>query len=118
MRQISEDEVLKEMLEYLGTDSDRRNVKCFTSEYNPSDNNEPIYDQLKTYCNRRGMVIMTFDLFNEMKSRWGAVSKRGRWVKADNGDCCYKCSECGFMRDAYLLDVGNYCPQCGARMDF
>ena len=44
--------------------------------------------------------------------------RRGRWMPADQiGDCCYTCSECGFERDAYLLDVGNYCPNCGARMD-
>lgn len=46
-----------------------------------------------------------------------APVRYGRWVPADQfGDCCYTCSECGFERDAYLLDVGNYCPACGARM--
>lgn len=47
-----------------------------------------------------------------------APVRYGRWVPADQfGDCCYTCSECGFERDAYLLDVGNYCPNCGAKMD-
>ena len=47
-----------------------------------------------------------------------APVRHGRWTPADQtGDCCYTCSECGFERDAYLLDVGNYCPACGARMD-
>lgn len=47
-----------------------------------------------------------------------APVRHGRWTPADQtGDCCYTCSECGFERDAYLLDVGNYCPVCGARMD-
>lgn len=47
-----------------------------------------------------------------------APIRRGRWIPADQtGDCCYTCSECGFERDAYLLDVGNYCPNCGAKMD-
>ena len=47
-----------------------------------------------------------------------APVRHGRWTPADQtGDCCYTCSECGFERDAYLLDVGNYCPNCGARMD-
>ena len=42
---------------------------------------------------------------------------RGEWITAkDKGDCCYRCSECGFMRDAYLLDVANFCPNCGADM--
>ena len=47
-----------------------------------------------------------------------APVRHGKWTPADQfGDCCYTCSECGFERDAYLLDVGNYCPACGARMD-
>ena len=47
-----------------------------------------------------------------------APVRHGRWIPTDyTGDCCYTCSECGFERDAYLLDVGNYCPNCGARMD-
>ena len=44
--------------------------------------------------------------------------RHGRWVPAFHvGDCCYRCSECQFLRDAYLLDIGNYCPNCGAKMD-
>ena len=43
--------------------------------------------------------------------------QHGYWVETDDGDCCYKCSECGFLRDAYILDVGNYCPHCGAQMN-
>lgn len=43
--------------------------------------------------------------------------KHGQWIEVAVGDCCYRCSECGFIRDAYLLDVGNYCPNCGAKMD-
>lgn len=47
-----------------------------------------------------------------------APVRHGRWIPSDyTGDCCYTCSECGFERDAYLLDVGDYCPNCGARMD-
>ena len=44
--------------------------------------------------------------------------RHGYWVPAMHiGDCCYSCSECQFLRDAYLLDIGNYCPNCGARME-
>lgn len=47
-----------------------------------------------------------------------APVRHGKWIPSDyTGDCCYTCSECGFERDAYLLDVGDYCPACGARMD-
>lgn len=44
--------------------------------------------------------------------------RHGHWIEDRSiGDCCYKCSNCGFIRDAYLLEIGNYCPQCGAKMD-
>ena len=47
-----------------------------------------------------------------------ATVRHGRWIPAVHvGDCCYHCSECQFLRDAYLIDIGNYCPNCGARMD-
>ena len=48
----------------------------------------------------------------------GAPVRHGRWIPAVYvGDCCYRCSECQFLRDAYLLGIGNYCPNCGAKMD-
>ena len=47
-----------------------------------------------------------------------APVRHGQWIPAVHvGDCCYRCSECQFLRDAYLIDIGNYCPNCGAKMD-
>ena len=47
-----------------------------------------------------------------------ATVRHGKWIPAVHvGDCCYHCSECQFLRDAYLIDIGNYCPNCGAKMD-
>ena len=47
-----------------------------------------------------------------------ALVRHGRWIPLPHtGDCCYTCSACGFLRDAYLLDTENYCPNCGAKMD-
>ena len=44
--------------------------------------------------------------------------RHGRWIPVVHAsDCCYRCSECQFLRDAYLIDIGNYCPKCGAKMD-
>lgn len=40
----------------------------------------------------------------------------GKWIPIDIGDCCYRCSNCDFVRDAYLLEKGTYCPNCGADM--
>lgn len=42
--------------------------------------------------------------------------KHGRWLPSDKGDCTYICSECGFIRDAYILEEKAYCPRCGADM--
>lgn len=55
------------------------------------------------------------DLANEIDK----MSVRlGEWIIAEDiGDCCYRCSNCGFIRDAYVLDVGKYCPQCGVKME-
>lgn len=44
--------------------------------------------------------------------------KKGEWIEITDRtmDCCYRCSECGFIRDAYFLEVTNFCPNCGADM--
>ena len=44
--------------------------------------------------------------------------KSGEWKEITDKtmDCCYRCSECGFIRDAYFLEVTNFCPNCGADM--
>lgn len=43
--------------------------------------------------------------------------KHGRWLPSGKGDCTYICSECGFVRDAYVLEEKAFCPHCGAKMD-
>lgn len=45
-----------------------------------------------------------------------AEPKHGRWIPSDKGDCTYICSECGFVRDAYILEEKAFCPHCGADM--
>lgn len=45
-----------------------------------------------------------------------AEPKHGRWLPSGKGDCTYTCSECGFVRDAYILEEKAYCPRCGADM--
>ncbi len=50
--------------------------------------------------------------------------KYGEWypIELDDddykADCCYRCSECGFIRDAYLLEEDEYCPKCGSKMRY
>lgn len=39
------------------------------------------------------------------------------WVpQPEKGDCIYKCSNCGCIRDAYVLEIDNYCQNCGSKM--
>lgn len=52
----------------------------------------------------------------QAEAQMKAEPKHGRWLPSDKGDCVYTCSECGFVRDAYLLDEKAYCPRCGADM--
>ena len=40
------------------------------------------------------------------------------WVPApDIGDCCYRCSACGKVRDGYCEEDDIRCACCGAHMD-
>ena len=81
---------------------------------------------LKDLSDGRGLcrVIMEDDFKKAIKKMPKGIIvdvspvQHGRWIPAVHvGDCCYRCSECQFLRDAYLLDIGNYCPNCGAKMD-
>ena len=38
--------------------------------------------------------------------------RHGRWIFRMNGSCA--CSECD---ETFYYEIGNYCPNCGAKMD-
>jgi rubrerythrin len=61
-------------------------------------------------------VLMNLELAIDNAQTIDAVV-HGEWVENKACDCCYVCSVCNFLRDAYLLDNGNFCPNCGARME-
>lgn len=46
--------------------------------------------------------------------------RHGHWIEeglVDGNQNRYcRCSECGFVRDAYVLEEKTYCPRCGADM--
>lgn len=54
-----------------------------TEEYNarmvianaPTVDAEPTEEQIKDYCRKRGLVVVSGELFNEMKARWSATQK-------------------------------------------
>lgn len=91
----------------------------------PTVDAEPTEEQVKEYCHKRCLVIVTSELFNEMKARWSAEPVRhGQWVhnKWSNMRHDYSCSLCGCRIegvDPFSLSATayNYCPECGAKMD-
>lgn len=90
---------------------DCNNTTCANCQYNDGVVYTSIPPQYK--CT----ITNEFHWNNDKCNVEFAPIKHGHWIQVDNRDCCYKCSECGFLRDAYILDVANYCPQCGARME-
>ena len=56
------------------------------------------------------------DLRDAIPSVDAAPMKRGTWIRVVVGDCCYRCSNCLFIRDAYLIDNANFCPNRGCDM--
>lgn len=73
---------------------------------------EAITTRIEEYCDLADLI----EIIETQATEDAEPVRYGRWIEVDVGDCCYRCSECGFIRDAYLLDIGNYCPQCGAKM--
>ncbi len=86
--------------------------------YEQLEDAEPTEEQVKEYCRKRCLVIVTSELFNEMKARWSAEPVRhGRWIVEEWINTIF-CSECG--NSWHIMDndteTFNYCPNCGAKM--
>ena len=71
-------------------------------------------EYIKKYCEKRGLVILTSEFYNKMKSRLSSAEperKIGQWTD-DNA-----CPFCGclpwFAHDIHTL---SFCPNCGADM--
>lgn len=86
---------------------------------------EPTEEQVREYCHKRCLTLVTAELFNEMKARWSAEPVRhGQWVE-NNGRYGWYCSQCKKENNyAYDYNENNvielqdhYCPNCGAKMD-
>ena len=87
----------------------------------PTVDAEPTEEQVKEYCHKRCLVIVTSELFNEMKARWSAEPvKYGHWVEIlDSPMLPLKlsmCSECGAEYAPQQTPHFSYCPHCGAKM--
>lgn len=82
---------------------------------------EPTEEQVKEYCRKRCLAIVTSELFNEMKARWSAEPVRhGHWINHHDDlfpeESTQECSVCHAEQMGTMLN-DNYCPNCGAKMD-
>ena len=82
---------------------------------------EPTEKQVVDYCHKRCLVVLSADLFHELKASYGKLPKQGKWVREMNvyDEPFYHCSACGECFDSNRDDtygIFNYCPNCGAKM--
>lgn len=74
----------------------------------PSAQPEITETQVKEYCEKRCLVVLTFDAFYRLKSAQ-PERKKGQWGYYD-GMC--SCSVC----NSHMDDISPFCPMCGADM--
>ena len=87
---------------------------------------EPTERQVVDYCNKRCLVVLSADLFHELKASYGKLPKRGEWIEdtttyAGPGLSNYKCSLCGKICGTWRSglepsELPNWCGNCGADM--
>ena len=82
---------------------------------------EPTENQVVDYCHKRCLVVLSADLFHELKASYGKMPKRGEWICEDLDNFRkYKvtCPHCGawFVGNYDAYDEPSeflYCPHCG-----
>lgn len=74
----------------------------------PSAQPEITEAQVKEYCEKRCLVLLTLDLFQRLKSTQPA-RKEGSWLNKGGKICCSECGRTNFLSP-------NFCPECGADM--
>lgn len=87
----------------------------------PSAQPEITEDDVKEFCRKRCLIVVTSDLYDEMIRRWASAERRGRWKPFDLtwGRSIYTCTACG---DAFEVPTEcgkpmyKFCPYCGASM--
>ena len=82
----------------------------------PSAQPEITEDDVKEYCRKRCLIVVTSDFYDEMYRRW-VITQPGRkpakWVKTEIG---WKCSNCTLCTNIKGKTEFNFCPNCGAEM--
>ena len=116
---ISRQEVLHELdwCDYELKDWQRCKLKTMVRDI-PSAQPEITEDDVKEYCRKRCLVVVTSDFYNAMYRRWVIAQpqrKKGNWVwnqynKPNIGN--YHCSVCRNI----AIEKYAFCPNCGADM--
>ena len=80
----------------------------------PSTQPEITEDDVKEYCRKRCLIVVTSDLYDEMMKRWSQPEReKGKWIDVRCGTVSlWACSKCG---EVYAENF-HYCPNCGADM--
>ena len=79
----------------------------------PSAQPEITEDDVKEYCRKRCLIVVTSNFYEEMMKRWSQHErKRGKWTNENGADGWNRCSVCGEL----AIDLFDFCPNCGADM--
>lgn len=62
----------------------------FTIDKIPTVEVEPTYEQVIEYCRRRCLVIITTELFNDMRAIWGLLRKADDFEEPEINPCSGK----------------------------
>lgn len=83
----------------------------------PEEVQEPTFEQIKEYCHRRCLTIITNDLYHDLITAYSAQPERtGRWVKISPAGI-YECNLCGKYVMTDEIKAYAFCHGCGARME-
>ena len=86
----------------------------------PSAQPEITEDDVKEYCRKRCLIVVTSDFYEEMMKRWSqSERKKGKWIPVTNGRGGHECSLCHSYAPSFQAGdewLTDYCPCCGADM--
>lgn len=86
----------------------------------PSAQPEITEDDVKEYCRKRCLIVVTSNFYEEMMKRWSQPErKNGKWIPVTNGRGGHECSLCHSYAPSFQTGdewLTDYCPCCGSDM--
>ena len=124
---ISKEAAIKEIARWIGYIDEDMILRIQTGlKKLPSVQPEITETQVKEYCEKRCLVVLSSDAFHWLKSAQ-PKRKKGKWLRdpPEGGYALYKCSVCGkcwahwwasTMTVEEMTKEVRCCPNCGADM--